>query len=126
MPLVRISVPVHLAKERVRALADAVHAALVQTCQIPMKDRFQLITCFANQDMIIDPTFPDVERSADASIVEILFLDGRDGEKKRSLYREIARGAVAGGFREDDIMVTLLENAPIDWSCGRGMAYEKV
>ena len=44
--------------------------------------------------------------------------------KKRSLYRAIVDGAVAGGFRTDDVMVALVENGPIDWSLGRGLAYE--
>jgi hypothetical protein len=32
---------------------------------------------------------------------------------------------VAGGYRPDDVMVALVENEPIDWSLGRGEAYEK-
>ena len=96
MPLVRISIPAHLTAEKARALADAV-----------------------------DPTFPDVERSADASIVEITLLTGRNDDRKRSLYRAIAAGAVAAGFRSDDVMVALIENGPIDWSLGRGEAYDK-
>jgi len=75
--------------------------------------------------MLIDPTFPDVERSADASIVEITLLTGRNDDKKRSLYGAIAAGAVAAGFRSDDVMVALIENGPIDWSLGRGEAYDK-
>jgi hypothetical protein len=75
--------------------------------------------------MLIDPTFPDVERSADASIVEITLLTGRNDDRKRSLYRAIAAGAVAAGFRSDDVMVALIENGPIDWSLGRGEAYDK-
>ena len=74
---------------------------------------------------MIDPTFPNVDRTTDASIVEILFLTGRTDERKRSLYRAIAAAAVAGGFRPDDVMVALVENEPIDWSLGRGEAYEK-
>ena len=74
--------------------------------------------------MIIDPSFPDVERTTDASIVEITFLMGRSDEQKRRLYRHIADSAVAAGFVADDIMVALTENAPIDWSLGRGTAYE--
>src|SRR4051794_15341909 len=70
MPMSRISVPTHLSREKVRALADAVQAALVQTCDVSPKDRFQLISRFADQDRIIDPTFPDVERTSDASIIE--------------------------------------------------------
>ena len=65
------------------------------------------------------------ERSADASIVEITLLTGRNDDRKRSLYRAIAAGAVAAGFRSDDVMVALIENGPIDWSLGRGEAYDK-
>jgi phenylpyruvate tautomerase PptA (4-oxalocrotonate tautomerase family) len=125
MPLARISVPAHMTAEKVRTLANAVHEALVSTCNVPANERFQLVSRYAGQDMIIDPTFPNMERTADASIVEILFLTGRTDERKRSLYRAIVADAVAGGFRPDDVMVALVENAPIDWSLGRGEAYEK-
>ena len=125
MPLVRISIPAHLTAEKARALADAVHGALVSTCNIPANERFQLISRFSDTNMLIDPTFPDVERSADASIVEITLLTGRNDDRKRSLYRAIAAGAVAAGFRSDDMMVALIENGPIDWSLGRGEAYDK-
>ncbi|MDJ0949595.1 MAG: tautomerase family protein [Alphaproteobacteria bacterium] len=124
MPLVRIAVPTHLPTERVRALADAVHEALVGTCDVPPSDHFQLISRFSDQDRIIDPTFPDVERSADAVIVEILLLAGRDDNRKRRLFEEIAKGAEAHGFRGDDIMVALVENRPIDWSLGGGRTYD--
>lgn len=123
MPLARISVPAHLSAHQVRQLADAVHAGLVQTCQVPEDDRFQLITAFAPGTMIIHPTFPDVTRSADASIVEITFLQGRTDEQKRALYRSIVAQAQAAGFALDDIMIALLENGTIDWSLGRGQAF---
>jgi hypothetical protein len=58
MPLARISVPAHLSADRVRALADAVHGGLVTTCNVPVDDHFQLITRFAPDAMIINPTFP--------------------------------------------------------------------
>ena len=92
---------------------------------IPANELFQLISRFSATDMLIDPTFPDVERSADASIVEITLLTGRNDDRKRSLYKAIAAGAVAAGFRSDDVMVALIENGPIDWSLGRGEAYDK-
>ena len=125
MPLARISVPAHMTAAKVQTLADAVHAALVSTCDVPANERFQLVSRYAERDIIIDPTFPNLQRTADASIVEITFLAGRTDDKKRSLYRAIVAGAVAGGFRSDDIMVALVENAPIDWSLGRGEAYEE-
>src|SRR3954452_14362399 len=97
MPLVRISVPAHLSTQKVRVLADAVHAALVQACNVPVNDRFQLISRFADNDRIIDPNFPNVDRT-DAPIVEITLLEGHEDTRKRLLFREIALGAAAGGF----------------------------
>jgi hypothetical protein len=123
MPLVRMSVPETLAKEKVRALADAVHAALVTTCAVPLADRFQLITRFPADAMILDPTFPNVARGPEASIVEITFLSGRRDNTKRALYADIAHRAKAAGFRGDDVMVALTENHPIDWSLGLGVSY---
>ncbi|MEH2626290.1 hypothetical protein V1292_004345 [Bradyrhizobium sp. AZCC 1719] len=123
MPLARISVPAHLAPARIRALADAVHEGLVETCGVPPKDRFQLVSTYAHEMMFIDPTFPDVARTVDASIIEILFLAGRTIDQKKNLFRRIVDRAIGAGFSADDIMIALTENAPVDWSLGRGLAF---
>ena len=87
MPLTGISVPQHLLPSQVRALVDAVHTGLVRTCHVPEDDRFQLITRFAADDMIWNPSFGGVARTRDASMVEIIFLRGRTADQKRALYR---------------------------------------
>lgn len=124
MPLTRISIPQHLSAQLAKALADAVHTGLVNTCAVPDDDRFQLITRFAVEDMLLNPTFGGMTRTADASVVEILFLTGRSNDQKRALYRRVTDLAVASGFKPDDIMITLTENAAIDWTVGRGQAFE--
>jgi Tautomerase enzyme len=73
--------------------------------------------------MLIDPTFPDVRRTPEASIVEILFLEGRTVEQKTRLFQRIVDRAMQAGFAGDDIMVTLTENEPTDWSAGNGRSY---
>jgi phenylpyruvate tautomerase PptA (4-oxalocrotonate tautomerase family) len=123
MPLTRLSVPAHLTPAQIRALADAVHEGLVETCSVPPNDRFQLVSTYAREMMFIDPTFPDVTRTPDASIVEILFLEGRTIDQKQDLFRRIADRAVRAGFSGDDVMIALSENAPVDWSLGRGRAF---
>lgn len=123
MPLVRISVPTHLAPAKIRALADAAHEGLVETCGVPPSDRFQLVSAYAPEMMFIDPTFPDVARTRDASIIEILFLEGRTIDQKRNLFRWIAEHAVSAGFSGDDVMIALIENAPVDWSLGHGRVF---
>ncbi len=123
MPLTKISAPRHLAYAKVKALADAVHDGLVQTCLVPPKDLFQIIARFDSEEMILDPTFGGVSRSQEACIVEITFLSGRTDEQKRNLFRHIAEKAVTAGFRPDDVMVALTENTRMDWSLGHGVAY---
>lgn len=123
MPLARISVPSHLPTGKIRALADAVQDGLVTTCEIPPKDRFQLITRFVPDDMIIDPTFPDVERTADASIVEITMVRRSTQAQKDRLYKRIVSLAEEAGFVGDDILISISENDRGDWSAGRGESY---
>ena len=123
MPLTRLSVPAHLNAQQVRGLADAVHEALVECCNVPQGDRFQLVSRFAPDHLILDPTFGDVQRTADACVIEILFLAGRTDTQKRQLYKDLAVRAANIGFNEDDLVVGLVENGAIDWSLGKGRAY---
>jgi hypothetical protein len=123
MPLTRISAPKHLDFSQVKALADAVQAGLVHTCKVPPKDLFQLISRFEAEDMILDRDFGGVNRSRDACIAEVTFLQGRSDEQKRQLYRHVVEAAVAAGFRPDDVMIALTENTRMDWSLGLGVAY---
>ncbi|MEO8317067.1 MAG: tautomerase family protein [Bradyrhizobium sp.] len=123
MPLARISVPAHLSTAQIRALADGVHESLVETCGVPPADRFQLVSAYAPAMAFIDPTYGHVRRTPDASIVEILFLAGRTVDQKKHLFRRIADRAVSAGFSGDDVMIVLTENATVDWSLGRGLAF---
>lgn len=126
MPLARLSVPAHLPQDQVFALADAVHQGLVSTCGVPMDDRFQLITRFASDAMVLNPTFPNVQRTPDACIVEITFLRDRSDGQKAALYRHVVGQAAEAGFVGDDIMIVLTENGAMDWSLGRGESYASV
>lgn len=123
MPLTRLAVPTHLDSRRVAALAAAAQSALVSACNVPPDDLFQLITRFPADSMLLDPSFGGVSRSADACIIEITFLAGRNDDQKRALYRLIVEGAVQAGYRPDDIMIALTENTRADWSLGHGVAY---
>jgi hypothetical protein len=73
--------------------------------------------------LILDPTFGDVQRTADACVIEIIFLSGRTDAQKRRLYSDLAPRATGIGFTPDDLVVGLVENGAIDWSLGKGRAY---
>lgn len=126
MPLTKVYAPKHLPSQKVKLLCDAVHEALISTCAVPINDVFQLISRFEPDEIILDPHFGNVNRSSDASVVEILYLVGRTDDQKRSLFRNISDKAVQIGFRSDDITIALIENTRMDWSLGNGVAYADI
>jgi phenylpyruvate tautomerase PptA (4-oxalocrotonate tautomerase family) len=123
MPLVKISAAEHLPAAQVRGLADVVHAALVAHMGVPEADRFQFIARYADDNRIIDPHFPGVSRTRDATLVEVALRSGRTGNQKRAFYAAIAEGAARHLFRADDLMIALMENEAVDWSFGGGIAH---
>jgi phenylpyruvate tautomerase PptA (4-oxalocrotonate tautomerase family) len=123
MPLVRIDLPAKLAPRRLRAVADAVHAALVAHMNVPEADRFQIITRHQAPHLLLDPHYPSVERTADALVISVVLRAGRTDAQKQAFYRAVVEQAAEdAALRPDDIMIALSENSPLDWSFGRGEA----
>lgn len=123
MPLVRIAIPQHFSAARLQAISSAVHDAMLETITIPAADRFQIITRHAPDELVLDPTFLGINRSADASIVDITLRGGRSDDQKRALYARItALAQERASVSPADIMVVLSENTMPDWSFGDGLA----
>jgi phenylpyruvate tautomerase PptA (4-oxalocrotonate tautomerase family) len=124
MPLVRMTFTPNHSPETRHAVADAVHAAMVATIDVPALDRFQILTVAeAGTELIYDRTFPDLERSDAFVIVEIQLAAGRSNDKKRALYAGIVeRIAAATPVRPHDVMISLREVGRVDWSFGNGIA----
>ncbi|GAB5464559.1 tautomerase family protein [Hoeflea alexandrii] len=124
MPLVKFSVPQSLADDRLVGLRDAVHEALVATANVPEDDLFHVVHRLDPSSLILNPSFPGLERSPEAVIVEITFRMGRTETQKQALYRDIGRLAQArAAIRPQDVMVVLFENTSLDWSVGAGVAH---
>jgi len=123
MPLVRISLVKGKPAGHARAIGDAVHDALVETINVPPRDRFQLITEHELGDLIYDPSFLGIDRSPDIVIVQITISTGRTLEQKRALYRRIAeRLADKTQLRPEDVWINLVEVPRENWSFGNGVA----
>src|ERR1700681_4053889 len=52
MPLVRIDLSKNASKERIRAVSDAVYGAMVEIANVPLHDKFQIITRHADDEII--------------------------------------------------------------------------
>ena len=123
MPLVRISLLRGKPASYRRRVGDAVHQALVETIDVPAKDRFQLITEHEPEDFVYDRAYLGIARSRELVIVQVTLSAGRSLHLKRALFRAIAnRLAAAVQLRPEDVWVNLVEVAKENWSFGNGIA----
>lgn len=122
MPLVRLDLPAQTAPKTLRAVADAVHQALVVALGIPVADRFQTITRRASDEILCSEAFLGIAHSDQVVFVQITMAP-RAVELKKALFREVASGiAHATHFKRSDVIINLVESARENWSFGDGLA----
>jgi 4-oxalocrotonate tautomerase len=123
MPLVRIDVPAATPAADRRAAADVVHEALVATFNVPLADRFQLLTEHRDGELICTPEYLGVPHSPQVVFVQITCSEGRSVATKKALYECIASELPKrSGFAADDVIINLVETRKENWSFGRGLA----
>lgn len=122
MPLVRISVLRGKPAAHRRKVGDAVHLALVETFDVPAKDRFQILTEHEPGDLLYDPEYLGIARSDGIVVINMTVSVGRTLEQKRALYRRIADRLTEVGVRREDVWINLLEVSRENWSFGNGIA----
>ena len=123
MTLVRISLREGKTEEYKKAVADAVHRALVEAMDAPAQDRFQIVTEYLAGGLIYDPTYLGVQRTDAIVIVQITLSTGRKLAQKRKLFKRMAELLSENpGLRPQDLMVSLVEVAWENWSFGNGEA----
>lgn len=123
MPLVRISLFEGRSPAEIRAIADGVHQALVDTFGVPADDRFQIVEEIAPGKIIYSPSYLDITRSDQIVIVHIFAGNWRDTATKQALYAAIAsRLGEHAGVSPGDVQIVLSLNDRPDWALGNGIA----
>jgi phenylpyruvate tautomerase PptA (4-oxalocrotonate tautomerase family) len=121
MPLVRIDVIEGRTPEKLRALADCVHQALVEAFAAPERDRYQVIQEHRPEHLILLDTGLGIERSEQVVLVQIT-EQGRNEAQKAALYARLAELLGQQGIARTDVIVSVVENTRADWSFGLGRA----
>ncbi|MFJ8825064.1 tautomerase family protein [Streptomyces sp. NPDC102467] len=123
MPLVRIDA-LNADSDRLHALGRAVHDALADTIGSPPDDLFQILARHdGDRSVLRYGQYLGVRRDDDVVFIGITLRAGRTPDTKRALYRRIAELAHEyAGTEPRNILITLTENASIDWSFGHGLA----
>jgi 4-oxalocrotonate tautomerase len=123
MPLVRIDLRSGKSQEYRRAISEAVHQCMVEVLNVPIADRFQVVTEHDPDSLIYDPTYLDISRSDDIVLIQITLNHGRTLPMKRRFYKAVAEAlAQTPGIRPQDVFVNLVEVAKENWSFGNGVA----
>lgn len=122
MPLVRIDVIEGRSDEALRRLADTVQDVLVEHFAAPERDRYQVIHEHRPGLIIALDTGLGFERTDDVVVIQIT-QQGRDEAQKKAVYAALAERLEADcGLAPTDLVVSIVENTPADWSFGLGRA----
>ena len=118
MPLVRIDLDHTIPAHPRRAIADAIHDALVTSLAMPPHDRFQIITTHPGRDeLIFDAHYLGVERRT-VVFIQIVMVHVDDRPTKAAVFTAIADASVTADVRRDDILVTPTEKTAEDRYAG--------
>ena len=123
MPLVRISLMQGKSIEFRRKLGEIVYQSMVDVINVPMKDKFQVITEHDENSLIFDPEYLDIQRTNGFVLIQITLSEGRTVELKKAFYKRLAeRLHNELEIRMEDIFVNLVEVKKENWSFGNGVA----
>jgi 4-oxalocrotonate tautomerase len=122
MPLVRINLSKSASAETVRAVGDVVYEAMTRVANVPVNDRFQIISRHAEDELVYPAEgYLGVTYSPGIVFIQVTWNAGRPVEVKKAFYKAVAEGvAEKAGLRIEDVWISLVDVAREDWSFGNG------
>jgi Tautomerase enzyme len=122
MPLLRFDLIEGRSESDVRTILDVTHEVLIETLQVPKRDRYQVVHEHKRSRMILEDTGLGFARSDGAVLLQVTSRP-RSREMKEKFYRLLVeRLATRCGIAPDDVIVNFVTNADEDWSFGAGRA----
>lgn len=122
MPLLRFDLIEGRSESELKALLDAAHDAMVETFQVPQRDRYQIVNEHTATHMIVEDTGLDIPRTKSVVFLQVTSR-ARGLEKKEAFYRRLCEKLEQQcGIAPTDVVVSVIENTDEDWSFGHGRA----
>jgi len=123
MPFTQISLRKGKSLDFRRQLMEEIYLAMRESISIPENDRFATITELEDGNFNNSGDYVGIDRSNDIVFIQITLNRGRTTDKKKALYAKLAERLNANlGVRREDVVISLLEVSPEDWSLGNGEA----
>jgi 4-oxalocrotonate tautomerase len=122
MPLARIDVNQNASPELIRAISDAIYNAMRELANVPVNDKFQVVTRHADDEIIYPKDgYLGIDYSPNLILIQVTWVGSRSTEVKKKFYQRIADELhEKQGVRKQDVWITLVDNAREDWSFGNG------
>jgi phenylpyruvate tautomerase PptA (4-oxalocrotonate tautomerase family) len=117
MPLVNISILKNKSPEYIKAIADGVNSAAIETMGFPKDDRYQII----HQ---LDPECLQLQKcEGDRVMMHLVMRAGRTNKSKQAFYKKVADNLAENpGIPACNVLIAITENSDIDWSFRDGIA----
>ncbi|MBG9792550.1 tautomerase [Paenibacillus dendritiformis] len=122
MPMLRFDVIEGRNEQELRQLLDAAHEAMVEAFDVPYNDRYQIVHQHPAHEMIIEDTGLGLKRTKNLVIISLVSKARTNAQKERLYALLTERLELACGISPDEVMISITENGPADWSFGRGEA----
>jgi 4-oxalocrotonate tautomerase len=122
MPFARIDVNQNASAELIHAVSDAIYNALREFANVPVNDKFQVVTRHAADEIIYPKDgYLGIDYSPNIILIQVTWVAGRSIEVKKKFYRRIADELhEKQGVRKEDVWINLVDSAREDWSFGNG------
>ena len=122
MPLLRFDIAAGRSKAQVSAMLDAAHDAMVETFEVPVRDKYQVVHEHEPHQLRIEDTGLGIERTG-ASILLQVTTRPRSRGQKEAFYRRLCEVLNERcGIAPSDVIVSLVTSTDEDWSFGHGRA----
>ena len=123
MPFTQISLRKGKSLDYRRELMEEVYLAMRESINIPENDRFATVTELEDGNFNNSGDYLSISRSEDIVYIQITLNAGRTTDMKKELYAKIAERLNTNlRIRTEDIVISLIEVSPADWSLGNGVA----
>lgn len=122
MPLIHFHIGHQWSSEQIRALLDTTHSVVVEGFDAPERDRYQVVSKHAPNEMVVLDTGLGIDRSAKVVIVQVVSRRRTRAQKEKFYALLAERIERECGIRPTDLIVSIIENGDEDWSFGHGRA----
>lgn len=122
MPLLKFYMYEGRNEDEIIRLLDTAHRVMVDTFQVPERDRYQIVQQLKPYEMIAHDTGLGIERTNKFLLIH-MFTRKRPERQITAFYKNLAESLQKEStISPSDVMISVSVNEDADWSFGEGKA----